>query len=312
VRAHEGQVASRWATTWWQAQPEGWHVIRDGSGVRGVVARLDLTHASEEDRSTDPVTAAAWRHAHERAGAAATDRVDICRWVVDREAYQDPSPTLNAAPLVNLLAYVGLPGLALDYLVLRSPDRWDEWFRLADMPRAEGCDVEVGQHVHGLFHHDFRRVPLRDLLTLWSERALDVAFEEAPRREPAVTSPSRTTFDREVRQALRDARRPDLLERNALVRSRLVTSCPFPGHSGGEVLARVVEDAVGSLRQDPRDDALWRAVRSTYLGGSRTQDAAAAALGTPSSTYRRHLSRGVARVSDWCWRREVLGWDVED
>jgi hypothetical protein len=312
VRTHEGGQAARWAATWWEAQPEGWHVIRDGSGVRGVVTRLDLTHASEQDRSADAAAAAAWRHAHELAGTGGTDRVGVCRWVVDRETYQDPSPTLNAAPLVNLLAYVDLPGLTMDYLVLRSPDRWDDWFALADMARAQGADVTVGDDVYGLFHHDFRRTPLRELLALWSERALDVAFEAAPRRDPDPASPSRPAFDREVRQALKDARRPDLLERNALVRCRLVLSCPLAGRSGGEVLGRVVEAAVESLRQDPRDDPLWRAVRATYGGGSRTQDAAAAALGTPSSTYRRHLARGVARVSDWCWRREVMGWDRED
>lgn len=311
VRRHEGHQAAVWAETWWRTQPHGWHVVRDDDGVRGVVARLDLTVASPQARAADPVAASAWRHAHEQARAGPTDRVHLCRFVIDREAYQDPSPTVNAAPLVNLLAYVDLPGTALDYLALRSPDRWDDWFALADMPRAREADVELDGSVHGLFWHDFRRTPLRELLTLWSENALDVAFEAAPRQAPAPTTPSRATFDRDVRQALRDLRRPDLLERNPLVRCRLVLARPVPDEEPGAVLRQVVEAAVDSLRQDPRDDPLWRAVTATYLGSSRTQDAAAAALGTPSSTYRRHLSRGVQRVSDWCWQREVVAWDVE-
>jgi hypothetical protein len=30
-------------------------------------------------------------------------------------------------------------------------------------------------------------------------------------------------------------------------------------------------------------------------------------LGLPFSTYRRHLTRGVDRVVDWLWHRELYG-----
>jgi hypothetical protein len=63
------------------------------------------------------------------------------------------------------------------------------------------------------------------------------------------------------------------------------------------------------LAQDSRDDKLYRAVEQTYLRRTATQEGAAARLGLPFSTYRRHLSQGVARVVAWCWDREVYGPD---
>ena len=64
---------------------------------------------------------------------------------------------------------------------------------------------------------------------------------------------------------------------------------------------------MATLRQHPRDDKMLQAVERTYLRPAATQEAAAAALGLPFSTYRRHLSQGVARIVAWCWEREVHG-----
>jgi hypothetical protein len=38
-----------------------------------------------------------------------------------------------------------------------------------------------------------------------------------------------------------------------------------------------------------------------------TQEAAAELLGLPFSTYRGHLTRGVERVCDRLWQRELYG-----
>jgi hypothetical protein len=45
----------------------------------------------------------------------------------------------------------------------------------------------------------------------------------------------------------------------------------------------------------------------TYVRPAATQERAAAALGLPFSTYRRHLTQGVDRVVAWLWDREVYG-----
>ena len=120
-------------------------------------------------------------------------------------------------------------------------------------------------------------------------------------------TPDQAEFADEVRQALGDLGRPDLLERSALLRTRLLLERAAPGVPDGTQLAALLREAAQSLREDPRDDRLWRAVCRTYLQPSGTQEAAAASLGLPFSTYRRHLSRGRDRIVQWCWQRELYG-----
>ncbi len=65
-----------------------------------------------------------------------------------------------------------------------------------------------------------------------------------------------------------------------------------------------MEEAVNSLAGDPRDaEARARA----HPRPAPTQEAAAEVLGLPFGTYRRHLTRGVERVVEWLWQRELYG-----
>jgi hypothetical protein len=161
---------------------------------------------------------------------------------------------------------------------------------------------------YGLFAHDFRRVPMDALLQLWTERALarDV-LPSSPTVEPSLLVLSQPEFDQAVRQALRDLRRPDLLSRNPLLRTRLVRDRAGTGEPSGATLETLVCAAVETLREHPRDDKLWRTVERTYVRPAATQERAAAALGLPFSTYRRHLTQGVDRVVAWLWDQEVYG-----
>ena len=80
-----------------------------------------------------------------------------------------------------------------------------------------------------------------------------------------------------------------------------------PRRPDGAALALLLREAARSLRDHPRDDPLWQAIRCTYLHPAGTQESAAALLGLPFSTYRRHLSRGRDRIVEWCWQRELHG-----
>jgi hypothetical protein len=229
------------------------------------------------------------------------------RFVVDRDAYQDPSPTLNAVPVVTIQQQLQTPRLAWDYLALAEPGAWDAFFALADLPRAAGGDFTVGGRRYGLYEHDYRRVPLDALVSLWTERAL---AQEAPPPPPQGPEPlvlAEPEFVDAVRQALRDLHRPDLLARNPLLRTRLARDHAGTDEPRAETLERLVRAAVDTLRQHPRDDKLLRAVAATYLRPAGTQEAAAAALNLPFSTYRRHLARGVQRIVAWLWDLELSG-----
>ena len=74
-------------------------------------------------------------------------------------------------------------------------------------------------------------------------------------------------------------------------------------------LRALLEDAVTAATADPRDARLARALDRTYLRPAPTQEAAAELLGLPFSTYRGHLSRGLERVTDLLWERELYGQD---
>jgi len=296
---------------WLDRQPTAFSVVRGPGGgrVRGVIGLLDLTAASAADRAADPGTAAAWAYAERTAPARAGEQVTQCRFVVDAEASLGPSPTLNAVPILTMQAQLTNPRLAWDFVTLAEADRWDAYFAAADLPRAVGADFVVDDRSYGLFAHDFRRVPVEVMTQRWTERALadDALLLPANVPEPDLLVLSHADFDAAARRALKDLHRPDLLARNPLLRTRLVRAPDAPPGSpaGPDALAGLLRTAVTSLSTHPRDDPLYRALDRTYLHGAHTQEAAAATLGLPFSTYRRHLRLGLDRVVAWLWHREL-------
>jgi hypothetical protein len=309
VRAWEGEASAAIAGRWWERQPEGFFVIRGQDGaVGGFLALLDLTRASTPDIAADPGAQAAWDYAERHAAPRPSETVTQSRFIIHREVYQGPSATLNATPILTFQRYLGTPNLAWDFLTLAEPERWEAYFAAADLPRAAGADFWVGGRRYGLFAHDFRQVPVDTLLELVTERALAQDLTSSP---PTVTPPllvlSQPEFDDSVRQALRDLRRPDLLGRNPLLRTRLVHDHAGDEEPSAATLEALVGAAVEALGEHPRDDKLWRAVERTYVRPAATQERAAAALGLPFSTYRRHLTQGVDRVVAWLWNQEVYG-----
>jgi hypothetical protein len=308
----EGEASAAIAERWFGLQPEGFLVIRgEDDAVRGFVALLDLTVVSEQDRRADPGAEAAWDYAHRCAPPRPGEVITQTRFVVDREAYQGPSPTMNAVPIATLQRYLRKPPLGWDFLTLHEPEPWDEFFALADLPRATGADFMIGGRRYGLFGHDFRRVPVDALMELWTERALAQDVTLQPEVPDEVLVLSQADFTDAVRQALRDLQRPELLARNPLVRTRLARDYADDEVPHAETLEGLLRAAVETLRQHPRDDKLLRAVERTYLHPAPTQEAAAEVLDLPFSTYRRHLTEGVQRIVAWLWDREVYGTAAE-
>jgi AAA ATPase domain len=309
VSTWEGEESARIAGRWLDRQPDGFSVVRHHDGrLMGVLAMVDLTRASPKDLAADPGATAAWEYAHRCAPPRPGEVVRQCRFLLDREAYQDPSPTMNAAPVLTLQRQLATPGLAWDFLTLAEPERWDAYFRAADIPRAAGADFTVGGRRYGLFAHDFRQVPIEAWTELWAERALArEPVTDRPEASAALVVLSHADFTAAVRQGLKDLGRPDLLARNPLVRTRLVAERAAGGGDRGAVLQALLREAAAALGDHPRDDKLLRAVDRTFVHPAATQEAAAAVLGLPFSTYRRHLARGVDRMVAWLWHREVYG-----
>ena len=279
----------------------------ENDDVRGFLGRLNLTVAGEQDRRADAGAEAAWDYAHRVAPPRTGEEITLTRFVIDRDGYQGPSPTLNAAPVASLLGYLDARHLAWDFLALHEPEPWDEYFALADLPRAPGADFAVGGRRYGLYGHDFRDRPVDALMDLWTERGLarDVAWRPAPVDDPLVLS--QAGFADAVRQGLRDLHRPELLQRNPLLRTRLARDFAGQEPPDAETVASLLLGAVGALRRHPRDDKRLRAVERTYVRPAPTQEAAAELLGLPFSTYRRHLSQAIQRIVDYLWDHEIYG-----
>ena len=309
VLAWEGEASSTITARWWERQPEGFFVVRGrDSGIAGFVVVLDLTRASAEDIAADPGARSAWDYAERHGAPRPTETITQSRFIVDRDAYQGPSPALNAVATLAMQRYLGTPNLAWDFLTLADPERWDAYFAAADQPRADGADFWVDGRRYGAFAHDFRQVPMSALLERITERALAQETTPSPSTiKPALLVLSQKEFDDSTRQALRDLRRPDLLARNPLLRTRLVHDRAGEEEPSGATLATLLAAAVETLREHPRDDKLRLAVERTYVHPAATQERAAAALGLPFSTYRRHLTQGVNRVVAWLWDQEVYG-----
>jgi hypothetical protein len=310
IADHEGPTSAVIAARWWAGQPDGFFVIRDDDGaVSGVIVLLDLTAASDEDRDADPGTATAWEHAHRSASPRPGEVVTMTRFIQDRVAGQGPSPTLNAVPIITLQRYLKMPNLALDYLALFEPEPWDDYFRTADLPRVDGADFTIDDRRFGLFCHDFRRLPVDQLILLWTERSLaQDPMLHTDASADALIVLEETDFGDAAKAALRSLHLPERLAANPLTRTRLVNRAAAADDiEPADALHRVVLDAIDSLRTDPRDERRLRAVERTYVKGTPTQEAAAEVLGLPFSTYRRHLTQGVELVVARLWQMELSG-----
>lgn len=306
AEAWEGPASAALVDRWCERQPEGFFVIRGHDGIiKGFLGAIELTGASPEDVAADPGARAAYEYAQRLAPPRAGEVMTQARFIVDRDAHQRPSPTVNCAPVLSIQHWLGTPSLSWSFITVADPEAWEEFFPFFDIHRAQEADFEVGGRRYGLFAHDFRRVPVDAWLELMFERDLTGDLELGPSGHPqTLIVLSEPEFAEAVRSALRDLHRTGRLAHNPLVRSRLVQS-RAEEISGAEALGRVVREAAERLRTDARDEKLFRAIDRTFLRPAVTQERAAEVLDLPFSTYRRHLARGIKRIVADLWDQEL-------
>jgi hypothetical protein len=114
---------------------------------------------------------------------------------------------------------------------------------------------------------------------------------------------TRSDFDSAIKVALRHYTRTDLLAGNALLHAR-VLSRGGPSGNTPQALRALPGETADSLFANERDRKLYRVLDLTYFNPAPKQEAAAYRLGLPFSTYRRHLTAGVDRLTEWLWRQE--------
>jgi hypothetical protein len=309
VERYEGAESAAIAKHWLERQPAGFYVFRGrGSELLGFAAHIALHEAGEADLARDPAATAVWAHAQRHAPPRPEDEVLIARFLVDRDAYQAPSRSFNVVTMRSMQEWLGRRRLSWYYIVAADPEAMAPLMDYIHFHRAVDADFEVGARQYGVFARDWRRVGGVEWLERMAERELgDEApvpdSEHDPGPQLALSQPE---FADAVRRALRDMHRPEALAANPLARTRVVRDhgAGLPAH---EALRELLGEAIDALRADPRGERLVRALERTYVRPAPTQEAAAELLGLPFSTYRGHLTRGLERIVDWLWQRELYG-----
>ena len=309
VERYEGAESAAISQHWLQRQPGAFYVFRGRDPeLLGFAAHIALHDASEQDFARDPAARAVWTHAQRNAPPRAGDEVLLARFMIDRDLYQAPSRSFNVVTIRSAQEWLGRPRLSWYYIVPADPEAWAPLMDYISFHRAPEADFEVGGRKYGVFAHDWRREGGVQWLERMAERELgdDAPAPGSEQDAGPVLALSQPEFADAVRRALRDLRRPGALAANPLVRTRMVresgVELPAP-----EALRELLTEAVDALRDDPRAEKLVRALDCTYLRPAPTQEAAAELLDLPFSTYRGHLTRGLERVVDWLWQRELYG-----
>ncbi len=309
VARHEGDTSAGWAEHWFDRQPDGVQVYRAADGTpEGFLLTLSLDAADAEARRADPVTDAAWQYLEAHAPLRAGEQASLFRFWMARDTYQSVSPVQSLIFIRQVRHYLQTPGLAHTALVCRDPETWAELFAYAGMERLDEDGVPVGDHTFALYGHDWRAQPPGQWLDQLAERGFSSGPDAAKDNEDRVIVLSRPDFEDALREAFKDLHRPDQLQDTPLLYSRVVTSevgldADVPDRI--EALRHLLETTTDRLDDDPRDEKYHRAVHRTYLQPAPTQEKAAEQLGVPFSTFRRHLNRGLDRVADILWEREV-------
>ncbi|GAA6622993.1 AAA family ATPase [Scytonema sp. NUACC26] len=315
VAQYEGEESAKIAAHWIKRQPQNVVLFRDSESTPAGFAILVALHeASSEDLNADPGAATSWRYLQTHAPLRPSEGATIFRFWMARDTYQSVSPTQSLIFINFVQFFQKTPGLAYTFLPCAEPDAWTPMLTYFDLTRIPEADFEVGGRRYGVYGHDWRVVTA----LLWRELLAkrEIAASTSTSTECSVTAPvchsllvlSQPDFVEAVQDALRNLTRPDALQKNPLLRSRLVEdSLTHKGSNTERITALItlVKQAAESLQSFPRDEKLYRVLYRTYVSPAPTQEQAAEQLDLPFSTYRRHLKAGITRVADLLWQREI-------
>ncbi|MCB0210736.1 MAG: ATP-binding protein [Anaerolineae bacterium] len=310
VRQHEGEVSAQIVEYWLRRQPQAFTIFyrTDDQQLNGFLALLDIDTVTPEDLAADPALKSAWTFARRYGPVRSGEAISYKRFWMDGDTYQVlPSATLNMVSAFSLMQWLTHPKLAWSFAAYTDPDYWQPLYSYISFQRSSEADFEIDGRHFRVFSHDWRAEPSQVWLEVMAERELATGLEP-DLTETTVVAPvvvlSETEFAEAVRQALRDYTQPDLLAANPLMRSRLVIETSGL-ESSSVALQTLLQKASNSLTGNPKTEKFYRAVIHTYLKPAATQEAAAELLDLPFGTYRYHLAKGVERITEWLWQREL-------
>ncbi|WP_232660293.1 AAA family ATPase [Pseudonocardia sp. TRM90224] len=303
---HLGREQTELVAHWVQRRPETVRVFRDAAGdAVGFACVLDLHAVSADDLHRDEGARAMWLEATRSRPPRPGEEVLAWRFLVDRERRLDAeSPVLPLAVAWRIER--GLRRRCAWELVgfIDEVEAWGPLMKQLDFDDVGATYAAAGRE-YSVFGRDWRRASLDD----WLERTSGGELgRRSPPRSEAVAEEvlSEAQFAEAVRCALRDFHVRERLAGNPLVRTKIVEEVTGEGSPVAAVQA-LLRSAAEVLRTEPRSEGLFRCVDKAYLRPARTHERAAAELGIPYNTYRRHRDRAVARIAGWMWHHELGG-----
>ncbi|MBP2478473.1 hypothetical protein JOF53_007345 [Crossiella equi] len=278
---------------WLRRQPGAFRVLRraDTQELVGFAAWLRLVNPDAEELA-DPVVAAAWQHTRDTRPLREGEHVGLLRFWLCQPGHESAGPARDMIMWRVFAEFLRGERLGWSYLLAGAGENFRRWMADNDLYPA-GEPLVAGERTAALYGHDWRTRPVE----AWLESADQRLLEGAEPSEPSVLC--RAEFDEAVREALRTLHRPDALAVSPLVRTRLLS--PHEGRKAEQALREVLTGAIERLAADPHSGKAHRALVVTFVTGTATREAAAARLGLPFSTYRRHLATGLDRLCDTLW-----------
>jgi hypothetical protein len=305
IERHEGTESAAVAAQWLACQPAAWSVVRAPDGtVAGLMCALAIEDREGLADIDDPALETAYQQLDRHPPLRSGERVTLIRYWMSRDEYQGVSPAQSLITVQTGRHYLTTPGLAFSLLSFADPEPWTAAIEYSDLHRMPAADFTVGGRRYTSFGHDWRVVTPTAWLARMAMRETGAGELPPPPADPAAVL-AREDFAAAVRRALRGVTRADLLRSSPLLTSRLVsTRVPAEAKTSErvEALRQVLVGACRSLESDPR---AYRVLHRSFLAPAPTLEAAAEALGMPSSTFRRHLTSAVGRVVDVLWEQEL-------
>ena len=309
VAANEGEESARIAAHWLERQPQGvtvWHAA-DGH-LAGFLVAVALHQTDESDKMTDPAIEAARNYLDKHVRLRTGETSLHFRFWMAEETYQSVSSVQSLIFLAVVKYYLTTPRLAFTFFPCASPEFWAPMLGYANLVRLPEADFRLGERHFGVYGHDWRAETPARWLSILADKEVGIPVENKPAPAEPVIVLSAPEFSGAVRQALQDFTRPNLLTSNPLLRSRLVTErveADFKPGDRVEALRLLLKETASKFQSNPRDEKLYRALEHTYFRPAPTQEIAAEQLDLPFSTYRRHLTAGIQRLTEMLWQQEI-------
>ena len=308
MRNSLGRHSARIADYWLERSPESCIVFRTKSQeLLGIGCMLTLGEFRDEDVEFDPAIQAAWRFVEANGPLRPGEVMMLTRFGMDIHGRQDNGQIANMLALAFTTYILTQPNLAWSFLVTPIPEFWHATWVYLNQFRSPEADYEVDGIHFAVYTHDWRAETALEWLETMGHRETDTELRleslESARPAPIVVL-SESAFRDAVRQALRDFTRPGSLRKNPLMRSRLIAGDTHEHDDSGELQA-LIQQAAETLRGNPREERFYRAIHRTYFEPAPSQEAAAEALDLPFSTYRYHLGKGIERITECLWEREL-------